>query len=1090
MRVSKLKTGAIRLLQLECTTPPEGFYKGDEVHLQYNEATSAVVVARGERAVLAVGATPAHRQNLLDLVEAGAPFLCWVVGVKEHTLTVQAHVFAMHYRYDEPQQLLVSEGTVEAFNELHKDNPPMDTKKVMEKLTDALFIPPVLQGGHVRMLLYGRQRQNLEEWPTFSILGQPYSVEVVRNRGEMHVHRVWRTSERKAHQGTPVTVLEAPWSCKDITLNAITIQELQANATAPMQTETYMYVWREYQRLQMEFAVQKARELGIFEFRKSPSTTSQSWEFQIPDLTEEQAEQLNRQGEVLLEVCDRLPVDLDPSAEPGRRVCHLVPLIAADSQHGTIQVGLPEREVIPLGRGFLHLSLSGSRTQTDRQERAIKRIEDGEAAMPHLGMILSEQHIPTRHYRKKRVRTAHSRWVQEVFKGEPTSKQEQAIDIAINTPDIALIQGPPGTGKTRVIAAVQARLGELYAEVDHYSSRILLTSTQHVAVENAAAATRVYGMPSVKLDARSKSGDREVPLSIEQWRHQRMVELRSELSKHPEHPLSHLHREAQELVIKLVTLRRSSEDPVHVLGRLLEVVSPLFAGHTLVQQLRDMHMRWKIHTSGGEETQGTLRAIRGLSTEVAAFLDDGPIRARKVLRLLEGELTPQEQHLLQQASTWYEETPPDFLPELAALKERLLTEHTVRGTGPAGEVITEADREVLTQTIHHFTQHLRNAPENKVTTILYDYLDVLENQPRQVQDVIQAYTAVIAATCQHSDSRAVAAFKEKTDRNQAQDFDTVIVDEASRVNPLDLMIPMSKARRRIVLVGDHRQLPHFLEPDVAGQVRKSVSQEYAEALDKSLFERLYFHLKQLEATDNIQRVVTLDRQYRMHPLLGEFVSDQFYAPYGEGFSSGLPSEHFKHTIGRFRGQPAAWLNVPHLLEPEKGQRSKYRTVEARVIAREVKQILDQHPDLTVGVISFYARQVREIEQALLGVEVYETDQGMPCIRPEYRHTTGDLRERLKVGTVDAFQGMEFDVVFLSFTRSNTLPANTALDERRKFGHLTLENRQCVALSRQQRLLVVVGDAQMVHQLPEHSSVQALSRYYELCKGPHGCIVSA
>ena len=49
----------------------------------------------------------------------------------------------------------------------------------------------------------------------------------------------------------------------------------------------------------------------------------------------------------------------------------------------------------------------------------------------------------------------------KVFKNPPTPMQERAIDVALNTPDIALIQGPPGTGKTTVIAAILERLNEI-----------------------------------------------------------------------------------------------------------------------------------------------------------------------------------------------------------------------------------------------------------------------------------------------------------------------------------------------------------------------------------------------------------------------------------------------------------------------------------------------------------------------------------------------------------------------------------------------------------------------------------------------------
>ena len=118
-------------------------------------------------------------------------------------------------------------------------------------------------------------------------------------------------------------------------------------------------------------------------------------------------------------------------------------------------------------------------------------------------------------------------------------------------------------------------------------------------------------------------------------------------------------------------------------------------------------------------------------------------------------------------------------------------------------------------------------------------------------------------------------------------FRTVIVDEAARSNPLDLLIPMACAKWRIVLVGDHRQLPHLLEPDVEREIRRVGPQEETRtALRQSLFEKLFIELREREKTDGVRRTVTLDTQYRMHPLLGQFVSEQFYVPHGEGFGSG------------------------------------------------------------------------------------------------------------------------------------------------------------------------------------------------------------
>ena len=113
--------------------------------------------------------------------------------------------------------------------------------------------------------------------------------------------------------------------------------------------------------------------------------------------------------------------------------------------------------------------------------------------MPLLGVMIEGQSVPERHSRRLKPVT---KAVRDVFPN-PNDRQRLALDIALNTPDIALVQGPPGTGKTRVIAALQARLAEKDegSDPNGLSGNTLLTSFQHDAVENAAAATRVLGPP-------------------------------------------------------------------------------------------------------------------------------------------------------------------------------------------------------------------------------------------------------------------------------------------------------------------------------------------------------------------------------------------------------------------------------------------------------------------------------------------------------------------------------------------------------------------------------------------------------------------
>ena len=239
--------------------------------------------------------------------------------------------------------------------------------------------------------------------------------------------------------------------------------------------------------------------------------------------------------------------------------------------------------------------------------------------------------------------------------------------------------------------------------------------------------------------------------------------------------------------------------------------------------------------------------------------------------------------------------------------------------------------------------------------------------------------------------------------------------------------------------------------------------------------------------------MTLNTQYRMHPRLGRFVSEQFYEPHEEGFDSGRDEGDFAHDVilksgDSLAGKVAVWIELSGDRGPESAGRSKRRPVEARRVADEACAVVSRHPELSVGVVTFYAAQRDEILEAMRGVGLTESDdEGGLRVRDRWRRTS-DGRERLRIGTVDAFQGKEFDVVFLSLTRSNRTEVKNEATRRRRYGFLLLENRLCVAMSRQHRLLVVVGDGAMAAGSDAESSVPALCAFRKLCEGADGHVV--
>jgi superfamily I DNA and/or RNA helicase len=308
------------------------------------------------------------------------------------------------------------------------------------------------------------------------------------------------------------------------------------------------------------------------------------------------------------------------------------------------------------------------------------------------------------------------------------------------------------------------------------------------------------------------------------------------------------------------------------------------------------------------------------------------------------------------------------------------------------------------------------------------FLEGIRRDPMVVQDVLRSYSDALGSTVLQAVSKEMSALH--------GDFDTVIVDEAARANPLDLLVVLVLARR-IILVGDQAQLPHVLEPRLERAVTEGRAEQARKLLRESMFARTW-ELYREAPPGNIQRVQMLDKQFRMHPVIGRFISDTFYPG---ALENGTRAEDLGLVTTITEGKPIAWFDIQG--RKEKRGSCYQRPHEAEALADRVAQLLlDEPRERNIGVISFYAEQVRLLEDIA-------QERGWD--------------ERVQVGTVDAFQGREFDIVLLSCVRSGG-----------SVGFLALPNRLNVAMSRAQRLLAVFGDSRTVLQVPQ------LRAFYDRC----------
>lgn len=291
-------------------------------------------------------------------------------------------------------------------------------------------------------------------------------------------------------------------------------------------------------------------------------------------------------------------------------------------------------------------------------------------------------------------------------------------------------------------------------------------------------------------------------------------------------------------------------------------------------------------------------------------------------------------------------------------------------------------------------------------------------------------------------------------------FDWVIVEEAGKAWPCELVMPMAHGRRW-TLIGDPKQLPPYAKADVVRiyeawkarpqrRLRPSFAGDEAFEATFELFERLFRKPAPgdpaITETEMFRRgrrpVDMLDTQFRMHENIARIVSDSFYdgaiatasALRDIGPAHGLRSPDF------LADRAVAWLDTGAVQEcrHEEKHRGSWRNPgEANVVLA----LLAECGNALIG-----RRDVPEKRLAILSPYRAQND----LISARLPATLRPL-----VHTTDAFQGREADIVVVSLVRTNDHPADEGARDR--IGHVADPKRANVMLSRPRKLLVLVGD---------------------------------
>ncbi|KAI7906448.1 RNA helicase [Cokeromyces recurvatus] len=241
----------------------------------------------------------------------------------------------------------------------------------------------------------------------------------------------------------------------------------------------------------------------------------------------------------------------------------------------------------------------------------------------------------------------------------------------------------------------------------------------------------------------------------------------------------------------------------------------------------------------------------------------------------------------------------------------------------------------------------------------------------------------------------------------------MVVEEAAEMLESHIISALTDSLEHLILIGDHQQL----RPSTAVH---ELSDNHA--LGVSLFERLV--INQFPFT-------RLSHQRRMRPEIRSLIDPIYKNPPLNDHPNVL-------TFPPIRGMEQSVFFLAHEEEETcmRDSASKMNEHEAKLTAKLSTYLLLQgYSTDEITIITMYSGQKQMIKKAL-------RDERRPDIDPEL----------INISSVDGYQGEENKIIILSLVRSNSIG---------QIGFLKVANRVCVALSRAQHGMYILGNARLL-----------------------------
>lgn len=607
-------------------------------------------------------------------------------------------------------------------------------------------------------------------------------------------------------------------------------------------------------------------------------------------------------------------------------------------------------------RGKLEINTVAAEKAIERQRRALDAVNYNRAASPRLRTIITNP-ATNREPTVLRVPTP--------IGGGPFDPEKKDVLVrALGVLDILAIQGPPGTGKTRLIEEILVQYLALNPR-----HRVLLSAQTHVALDNVIERLRVR-QPTIDIVRIGRLDDQKISPSCRDLILDRKAQRWAEA----------VATRARKFIAEWAQERGLNRADIEV-GMLTERLI------LLLQRVDELQ-----------------KSLRNAEARVQAVDKEAEVKLTETGTADSAELEVASVEA-QQAATIFRTELSRARIEIDEVRSRLSS-----AGGYGADLASQASEDELREWSSMLLGEGQDQVHCRRLLELQEEWMLRVGRSSDFHAAMLASAQVVAGTC--IGMAGVRGMGEVA-------YDLCIVDEASKATATEILVPMSRSRKWI-LVGDPEQLPPFFEDESITQLEEFSEDEVRETLLDRCLRDLPGHSAAL-----------LINQHRMVKPIGDLISHAFY-------KDQLNSPKTKPDViltGAFP-KPVTWVSTSD--EPDGSEVRSGPSFRNEAECRVIRDILSQ--------IDFVAKKRRATyDIALIAGYVAQVKALQDVIRDRLHEWTAI---KIVCSTVDAFQGSEAEVCIYSVTRSN---------KEGRLGFLREKPRLNVALSRGRSALIIVGD---------------------------------